>query len=303
MSFTFIDLFAGIGGFRSGFEQAGGKCLLASEIDKHARKVYADNYDTSDEIMLGDITKIPADTVPAHDVLLAGFPCQPFSIAGERKGFEDTRGTLFFDVARILDKKQTPGFALENVKGLISHDEGNTYRVICKTLRDLGYGLSIRVLNAGNWLPQNRNRIFIVGHRNNPRFEIDFMNVPNDKSCLGDILEDDPDPKTTLTDGTWRFLQKHKEKHMKLGNSFGARIANINKKSNTITARYWKDGREVLIAQKGKNPRMLTVKECIRLMGFPESFEMNIPKREAYRCLGNAIAPPVSRAIAEHLFQ
>lgn len=417
--FRFIDLFAGIGGFRLGFEAAGGECVFTSEIDPHARKTYAVNHGVEEASIAGDIAEVEPADIPDHDVLLAGFPCQAFSMAGRRKGFEDTRGTLFFEIARILAAGRTPAFCLENVKGLLNHENGNTFEVITRTLRELGYHLSFQVINAAAWVPQNRKRLFLCGHRENRAFNIDFMPVPDPRAGpkLGSILEREPPLDHTLTDGTWEWLQKHTQKHNpgkdgKFG--YGYNIADLDGAARTMTSRYGKDGREILIDQdeedafkevrltdrvwklynrrrkesrppnvfgpedvgntlistyggtgggsrlliddhfeevrltdkglaaiekhaaergykvhvlgkddvgntlvsmyqgstgasallvKGekRNPRRLTARECARLMGFPDTFEIPVPRTHAYRLFGNSIVPQVPAHIATYL--
>lgn len=411
--FRFIDLFAGIGGFRLGFEAAGGKCVFTSEINEHARKTYAVNHGVEEASIAGDIAEVDPADIPDHDLLLAGFPCQAFSIGGRKKGFEDTRGTLFFEIERILKQGKTPAFVLENVPHLTKHDGGKTFRIITKHLRELGYHLSFQVINAAAWVPQNRKRIFICGHINNPKFEIDFMPVPDPASGprLGSILEPEPpleaylsdarwefhkerqkegqsyslfhandvgntlisrydgtggearllidsDPfeqvrlsdkglaavkknakergfkvhilgkddvgntlvanyrggmgasallvagdleDCTLSSGTWAALQRHKEKHAAEGNGFGYTVADPDGKARTLSARYGKDGSEILIERPKRNPRRLTPRECARLMGFPDDFQIPVSKTQAYRLFGNAVVPQVCAHIAHYL--
>lgn len=309
-NFTFIDLFAGIGGMRLAFESVGGRCVFSSEWNKYAQKTYAANFF---EIPVGDITKIPASEIPDHDVLVAGFPCQPFSIAGVSKkrslgmpdGFADeTQGTLFFDIVRILKEKRPRVFLLENVKNLKSHDKGNTFRVIEKTLRGLGYDIHYEVIDARTVVPQHRERIFIVGFSEPTDFE--FPELPDLKPKFRNILEKNPDKKYTLTDGVWKALQRHAKKSRETGNGFGYGLADLDGISRTMSARYYKDGAEILVSQgPHKNPRRLMPRECARLMGFPDTFEIPVSDTQAYRQLGNAVVPPVvmviAQAIAEQL--
>ena len=352
-SFRFIDLFAGVGGTRLGFENAGGRCVFTSERDQPAVETYSANFASTHEIS-GDITEIDAETVPSHDVLVAGFPCQPFSLAGISKknslgrkhGFEDeTQGTLFFDIARILKEKQPPAFMLENVKNLRSHDQGKTFKVIIKTLTDLGYYVQTRVMNGLGWVPQNRERVIIVGfkdsskihwshapghgsedvtHLNESPSGVDLfkINAPETRSDVGSILHSDinskgmpqdngryADPATgavlekyTLTDNLWRYLREHKEKHARLGNGFGFGLFNQNSEhTRTISARYHKDGSEILIEQEGKNPRRLTPREAARLMGFPDSFIIPVSDTQAYRQFGNSVVVPLISAVATEI--
>ena len=305
--FTFIDLFAGIGGMRLAFESAGGRCVFSSEWNKFSQQTYKANF--GDE-PFGDITKFDEDDIPDHDVLLAGFPCQPFSIAGisskkhlgRPHGFKDlTQGTLFFDIARILKAKKPKAFLLENVKHLERHDEGRTFSLIIKVLReDLGYDVHYKVLDASNIVPQHRERIFIVGFDQPTDFA--FPKLINKRPRLADILEDRVDKKYTLTDGTWASLQRHLAKHRAKGNGFGYNIADKNGVAKTLSARYYKDGAEVLIPRgPKKNPRKLTPRECARLMGFPEKFRIPVSDNQAYRQFGNAVVVPVIKSVAKEM--
>lgn len=305
--FTFIDLFAGIGGIRCGFEQAGGKCLFSSEIDKYAARTYAAMF--GDHEPAGDITRIPAGDIPAHDVLCGGFPCQPFSIAGVSKygalgcrhGFEHpTKGTLFFDIARILEHHQPKAFFLENVKNLKSHDRGRTWQVIEATLADLGYDVKARIMDAKVVVPQHRERIFIVGYRSELGVRFDFPDMTDKKPKLADILENEVDPKYTLTDHLWDYLQKYAEKHRAKGNGFGYGLVDPDGISRTLSARYYKDGSEILVPQAGRNPRRLTPAECARLQGFPERWEkLPVSDTQAYKQFGNAVAVPLVAEVAK----
>ena len=310
--FTFIDLFAGIGGIRQAFEKAGGKCVFSSEWDKFSQQTYYANFE---ETPKGDITKINTSEIPDHDILVGGFPCQPFSIAGvsaknflgREHGFKDvTQGTLFFDICRIIKAKRPKAFMLENVKNLKSHDKGITYKVIMDALKvDLKYDVHDDVIDAGKIVPQHRERIFIVGFKSKTNFE--FPKFADRKPKLADILEKKVDKKYTLMDGTWNALQRHKIKHRAKGNGFGYNLADKKGIAKTLSARYYKDGAEILIPQRGKNPRKLTPRECARLMGFPEDFKIEVSDNQAYRQFGNAVVVPVveevAKSIAEHLPQ
>lgn len=315
--FTFIDLFAGIGGMRIAFESAGGKCVYTNEWNKFSQKTYFDNFGDMPD---GDITKVDANTIPDHDVLVAGFPCQPFSIAGVSKknslgratGFEDkTQGTLFFDVCRIIKAKRPKAFMLENVKNLCSHDKGNTFKVIQESLDELDYDIFYKVLDGQNFVPQHRERILIVGFdRKKFKEPIDFkfdITPVEPKPVIKDILENKPDPKYTLSDKLWSYLQAYAAKHKAAGNGFGYGIAPLNGVSRTLSARYYKDGSEILIAQRSKNPRRLTPRECARLQGFPDSFKITVSDGQAYKQFGNSVVVPlmanVAKLIAKELSQ
>lgn len=329
--FTFIDLFAGIGGLRLGFESIGGKCVFTSEINKFARQTYASNFSCSHPFN-DDITSIEPQDIPKHDVLLAGFPCQPFSIAGVSKknslgvahGFADkTQGTLFFDIARILEYHQPRAFLLENVKNLERHDKGKTFQVIRETLFELGYHFDWRVIDAKGFVPQHRERIFIAGFRENNGFSFNDYYYPDpDKGPkLESILHpedgsEDPEPpytvgnkalvadKYTLSDKLWKYLQDYAAKHKARGNGFGYGLVGRNDTARTLSARYYKDGSEILIKQKVGNPRRLTPRECSRLMGFDTSsriFEIPVSDTQAYRQFGNAVVVPVVESVAEYL--
>jgi DNA (cytosine-5)-methyltransferase 1 len=327
--FTFIDLFAGIGGIRKGFEAHGGQCIWTSEWDKYSVQTYKANFPDCHKIE-GDITRVDALEIPDHDVLLGGFPCQPFSLAGVSKknalgrqhGFlDETQGTLFFDVARIIDAKRPKAFVLENVKNLLSHDRGKTFAVIKRTLeRDLNYNIDCHVVNAIHWVPQHRQRVIIVGFREEVGFQWSDMQIPEIGPRLGSILHS-PDeapefpytetyrnrtrvsPKYTLTDHLWTYLKNYAAKHAAAGNGFGCSVVGPSDTSRTLSARYHKDGSEILISQgDGKNPRRLTPRECARLMGFDSPGEppMVIPvsDTQAYRQFGNSVAVPVFKEIA-----
>lgn len=306
---TFIDLFCGIGGLRIGFERAGGRCVFSSEWDKLACKTYNANFGQEPA---GDITKIPSRNIPHHDILLAGFPCQPFSIAGVVKkrslnkpvGFKDlTQGTLFFDVARILHDKRPRTFLLENVRHLKTHDKGNTFRTITKTLTDeLGYDIHHNIIDAKTLVPQHRERIYIVGFDRPTDFKFPVM--PDRKPRIRNILEQNPDKKYTLTDHLWDYLQKYAAKHRALGNGFGFGLVDIDGYSRTLSARYFKDGSEILIPQgDGLNPRRLTPHECARLMGFPDTYKIVVSDTQAYKQFGNAVVVPVIEQLARSIIQ
>ena len=333
--FTFIDLFAGIGGLRRGFESIGGQCVFTSEWDKYSQKTYRANFPDDDHEINGDITKIAIEDIPTHDVLLAGFPCQPFSIAGVSKknalnrphGFADkTQGTLFFNVAKILEHHKPSAFLLENVRNLVGHDKGNTFRIIKDTLEELGYDVKCRVIDGRHWTPQHRERIFIVGFRKELEqsdFSLEDFKLPKDRPTLGDILHpgdgsEIPDQrftvgnsgrvaeKYTLTDKLWDYLQRYKEKHQAAGNGFGFGLVGPDDVTRTLSARYYKDGSEILVRQEdGKAPRRLTPRECARLMGFddPQGNDFIIPvsDTQAYRQFGNSVVVPVIKAIAGHM--
>ena len=327
--FTFIDLFAGIGGIRLGFEAYGGRCVFTSEWDAYAQKTYRANFGDKHAIE-GDITKVDASDIPDHDVLLAGFPCQPFSIAGVSKknalgrphGFEcTTQGTLFFDVARIIAAKRPKAFLLENVKNLLSHDKGNTFAIIKDTLENqLGYRITYRVIDGQHFVPQHRERILIVGFYEDTGFAWDTTPLPKigvDSPRLRDILhredgsETDNDdrryvnvngkvqPKYVLTDRLWAYLQAYAEKHRARGNGFGCSVVGPDDISRTLSARYYKDGSEILIERgRRKNPRRLTPRECARLMGYPDDFRIVCSDTRAYKQFGNSVVVPLIRHVA-----
>ena len=324
--FKFVDLFAGIGGIRRGFEAHGGQCVFTSEWDKYAKKTYLANFPDG-HYVVGDITKVSSDLVPDHDVLLAGFPCQPFSLAGVSKknslgrshGFEcNTQGTLFFEVERLIADKQPNAFLLENVKNLQSHDQGKTFRVIKETLEDkLGYHIHYKVIDANGFVPQHRQRIFIVGFKNPVDFSWEELQAPRKgEVTLGSILhpEDGSEraepPYTTgehgavssdfiLSDKLWQYLQDYKAKHAAKGNGFGFGLVGPDDTCRTLSARYHKDGSEILINRGRKlNPRRLTPRECARLMGYPDSMSIPVSNTQAYRQFGNSVAVPVVHEIA-----
>lgn len=323
----FIDLFAGIGGFHIALHDTiGAECVFVSEWDESARKTYETNFkkkspkvfetkellgnsldgDTlfSTPNFAGDITKVEPTDIPDFDILCAGFPCQPFSMAGLRKGFSDTRGTLFFQIAKIIKEKQPKVVWLENVKNLRSHDKGNTFKVIKETLEKLGYIVYDKVLNAKNFgLPQNRARIYILGFRNDLNIkDFKFPDELNTSTKVGDILEKNVDEKYTISDRLWAGHQRRKKEHAKKGNGFGYSLFNENSPyTSTISARYYKDGSEILIEQKNKNPRKITPKEALRLQGFPEWFKIVVSDNQAYKQFGNSVAIPVLKNIAKQI--
>ncbi len=307
--FTFIDLFAGIGGMRIAYETAGGHCVYSNEWNKYSQQTYFANFGEQPE---GDITKVDAASIPDHDILVAGFPCQPFSIAGVSKknslgratGFEDkTQGTLFFDICRILKEKRPKAFMLENVKNLCSHDRGNTFRVITEALDELDYSIFYSVLDGQNYVPQHRERILIVGFdRKRYGDDIDFafkLTPVEPKPVMKDILEKDVDDCYTLSDKLWSYLQNYAAKHKAAGNGFGYGIADPNGVARTLSARYYKDGSEILIAQEGKNPRRLTPRECARLQGFPDDFKIVVSDTQAYKQFGNSVVVPLMSNVAQ----
>ncbi len=334
-SFRFIDLFAGIGGLRLGFESIGGKCVFTSEWNRFSELTYKANFEDGPEHrFVGDITTVDGVEIPKHDVLLAGFPCQPFSIAGVSKknalgrahGFKcQAQGTLFFDVARILEHHRPRAFLLENVKNLVSHDGGNTFRVIRQTLEEeLGYRIQTRIIDAKGFVPQHRERIFIVGFRDRNSFDFGSLELPSAKDGprLGEILHPEDGSETeeppytegrrarvstryTLTEHLWSYLQAYAEKHRAKGNGFGFGLNSKKDVARTLSARYYKDGSEILIRQRGRNPRRLTPRECARLMGFDapgeSEFEIPVSDTQAYRQFGNAVVVPVVKAIAAHM--
>lgn len=304
-SHRFIDLFCGIGGFHRAFEKHGGHCVFASDWDKYSQITYRANFPNTP--LIGDITKVPVEEIPEHDVLCAGFPCQPFSLAGVSKknslgrkhGFEDERqGNLFFNIAAILDHHRPPAFVLENVKNLKSHDKGRTFKTIHEILtKDLGYHVYYKIIDAQSVVPQHRERIFIVGFRE-PRY-FEWPEFPKEGPKLGEILDDKVEQKYTLTDHLWSYLQNYARKHQEAGNGFGFGLTNRNGVARTLSARYHKDGSEILIDQgRSKNPRRLTPRECARLMGYPESHKIVVSDTQAYRQFGNSVVVPVVERIA-----
>jgi len=298
-----IDLFAGIGGIRLGFEQAYSniKCTFTSEIDKYAIQTYLANFPKS--TISGDITQIDNSCIPKHDILLAGFPCQPFSQAGLQKGFDDTRGTLFFEIKRILQSKQPAAFLLENVARLKTHNNGNTFKVILNSLNEVGYtNVYYKVLKAKDFgLPQNRARIYIIGFLDK-NISFEFPNLLNVKTKLGDILEFNVPSKYTISDKLWAGHQRRKVINKAQGKGFGYGLFNKNSKyTNTLSARYYKDGSEILIEQQNNNPRKLTPREAARLQGFPDDFQIVVSDNEAYKQFGNSVAVNVITKLAKQM--
>lgn len=324
--FTFIDLFAGIGGIRLGFESIGGKCVFTSEWNEWSQKTYRANFG-EEENLIGDIVPYSADLVPDHDVLLAGFPCQPFSIAGVSKknalgrphGFEcTTQGTLFFDVARIIAAKKPKAFLLENVKNLVSHNGGKTFSIILDTLEEeLGYHVYWKIIDGQHWVPQHRERIIIVGFKEDVPFKWEDLVIPDAHPILKSVLhpEDGSEPvilpyttspigkvhpKYTLSDNLWKYLQDYAVKHKAKGNGFGFGLVTENDVSRTLSARYYKDGSEILISRgANKNPRRLTPRECARLMGYDDEYQIVVSDTQAYKQFGNSVVVPVIKAVAK----
>lgn len=293
--YKFIDLFAGIGGIRTAFDKLKAQCVFSSEWDKFSQITYEANFGHKPQ---GDITKIEASEIPSFDILLAGFPCQPFSNAGQKKGFEDTRGTLFFDVCRIIDFHRPQVLLLENVKGFKGHDKGKTFATVKKTLEDLGYNVYAQILNSKDFgVPQNRERIYIVAFKDSVKFN--FPLPLESKVTLGSILESEVEEKYTISDKLWAGHKRRKAEHQRKGNGFGYSI--FNEKSaytSTISARYYKDGSEILIEQKKNNPRKLTPREAARLQGFADDFVIPVSDVQAYKQFGNSVSVPVLEAIA-----
>ena len=305
--FSFIDLFAGIGGLRIPFQENGGKCVFTSEWDKFAQKTYKINFG---ELPAGDITKISPNEIPEFDILLAGFPCQPFSQAGLKKGFSDTRGTLFFDIERIIKEKRPKAFLLENVKQLAGHDRGRTLKTILNHLISLNYYVDFDVLRAADFgVPQNRERLYIVGFDKtstpliDDKYKFDFPLPTYEKTCVGNILEKSVDEKYTISDKLWLGHQRRKKEHEEKGNGFGYSLFNEKSKyTSTLSARYYKDGSEILISQGvNANPRKLTPRECARLQGFDDKYLIPVSDTQAYRQFGNSVAVPVVRAISSKM--
>ena len=313
-NFTFIDLFAGIGGFRMAMQENGGKCVFSSEYDKYSQKTYFANYG---DVPFGDITKAEVRKyIPDEfDVLCGGFPCQPFSIAGVSKkislgkkhGFDDEKqGNLFFHVADIIAKHRPKVFFLENVKNLVSHDKGNTFKIIKNTLEELNYSFDKRIMDGRFFVPQHRERTIMVGFNkdffgDDIKFDFDKIEIPaNDKKVI-DILEKNVDAKYTLTDNLWNYLQEYARKHKANGNGFGFGLADINGVTRTLSARYHKDGSEILIPQPGRNPRRLTPHECALLQGYPSNFKIPVSDSQAYRQFGNSVVMPLIRAVGKEI--
>lgn len=324
-AFTFIDLFAGIGGIRIAFDKIGGHCVFTSEINEWSKKTYLANFGEGEQFV-GDIVPFNADEIPNHDVLLAGFPCQPFSIAGVTKknalgqphGFEcATQGTLFFDVARIIKAKRPKAFLLENVKNIVSHNKGHTFEIIINTLtKELGYKVFWKVIDGRHWVPQHRERVIIVGFDSDNDFSFDKLQIPDANPILKSILhpengsEQEELPfthgkkakvhsKYFLTDKLWQYLQAYAQKHRAKGNGFGYGLVTKDDVARTLSARYYKDGSEILIFRgKNKTPRRLTPRECARLMGFSDDFKIVVSDTQAYRQFGNSVVVPAICAVA-----
>lgn len=305
LKMRFIDLFAGIGGFRLAFERHGFSCVFSSEWDAFAARSYQANFA---EMPAGDIRGIAAKDLPDFDLLLAGFPCQPFSIAGVSKkralgrpdGFLDrTQGTLFFEIARILKERRPRAFVLENVKNLYGHDGGRTFSLIETSLKSLGYSLKTQIVSASPYLPQKRERLFIVGFLSPVDLDgFAFPPPPATRPAIQSILEKRVDDRYTLSDHLWQYLQDYRERHRERGHGFGYGLVDLKGQTRTLSARYYKDGSEILIPVPGQNPRRLTPRECARLMGFPDSFQIVVSDTQAYRQFGNSVAVPVVEAIA-----
>ena len=304
--YTMVDLFSGIGGTRLGFHQTGRVAsIFSSEINKYSIETYKANFNS---VPKGDITKIQVDDIPDFDILVAGFPCQAFSQAGKKLGFEDTRGTLFFEIARILEGKRPKAFLLENVRNLIKHDDGKTFNVIMDALRKLDYEVYYSLLKAKDFgVPQNRERIYIVGFDKtqvNNYKDFTFPTPPRIKTRVKDILEDCVNDKYTISDKLWTGFQNRKARNNKAGKGFGFSLVNEDDSyTNTLLARYYKDGKEILISQEGKNPRRLTPRECARLQGFPDEFIIPVSDTQAYQGFGNSVAVPVIHAFAEEIIK
>lgn len=309
--FTFIDLFAGIGGMRLGLQWAGGRNVFSSEWDRYSQKTYCEWFN---DIPYGDIRKIIPEEIPNHDILAAGFPCQPFSIAGVSKkkslgrhdGFKDeAQGNLFFYLADIISAKRPLALILENVKNLVSHDKGRTWKTIRDTLEEMDYKVFSKVIDARDYVPQHRERIFIVGFDKRvfgDSIPFEFPVPPKDrKPKIADILEKGCSEKYTLSDHLWQYLQEYASRHKAKGNGFGFGLADLNGISRTLSARYHKDGSEILVPQNGKNPRRLTPRECARLMGFPDELPIVVSDTQAYRQFGNALVPEIAAEVAKRV--
>lgn len=311
--FTFIDLFAGIGGFRIALESQGGECVFTSDWDKHSQQTYEAWFG---EKPYGDIRQIENRRIPKHDILVGGFPCQPFSIAGVSKknslgkahGFDDEKqGNLFFVIARIVKSKRPKALLLENVKNLKSHDRGRTWKTILEILEGLDYAVFDRVYDASSWVPQHRERVFIVAFdkkRYGKDVVFDFPEPPKSSEKLSSILEKNVDAKYTLSPRLWDYLRAYAKKHSLKGNGFGFGMADLDGVTRTLSARYYKDGSEILVPQaKGRRPRRLTPRECARLMGFPEHYRIVVSDTQAYRQFGNAVVVPVARFVSGALLK
>ena len=313
--FTFIDLFAGIGGTRIAFENAGGECVFSCEKDKYAQQTYYENF--GDHNLYGDIVHVDNTRIPDHDILVAGFPCQPFSLAGVSKnvsmskphGFEHrTAGTMFHEIVSVLKDKRPQAFVLENVKNLKSHNKGDTFKVIMASLESLGYSIQSQVFDSVKFVPQHRERIFIIGFLNETKFSIKNIQEIIDKKSgtksFKSILDDPYDPKYIISDGLLNSLINHKKKHMEKGNGFGFSIVDPddeNLVARTLSARYYKDGAEILIKTSSGNPRKLSPEECKRIMGFPEEFKIPVSDNQAYKQFGNSVVVPLVSVIAKEV--
>jgi DNA (cytosine-5)-methyltransferase 1 len=302
---TFADLFAGIGGIRMGFESAGCSCVWSNDNDQFCKQTYTENFGSNDFVS-ADIRELSSSQLPDFGILCAGFPCQPFSLAGVSKkkslgqphGFEDeTQGTLFHEIVRIIRDKQPQAFFLENVKNLKKHDRGNTFAVIQSKLDGLGYTFFSSIINARLLVPQNRERVYMVGFKDNT-LDFVFPDILNRKPNISAILDDDVPEKYTITDHLNQYLKDYAEKHRRKGNGFGFGLVDLSGCSRTLSARYGKDGSEVLIPQNGRNPRRLTPRECARLQGFPDSFRIPVSDTQAYKQFGNSVAVPVIEILA-----
>ncbi len=304
-TFRFVDLFAGIGGFRLAMQHIGGVCVFSSEWNVAAQKTYFDNFG---ELPFGDITsEYTKSRIPrSFDVLCAGFPCQPFSLAGvsartalnRETGFQDkTQGTLFFDVLTILRRHRPKVVFLENVKNLVNHDKGRTFKIIRDSIQECGYSFHWKIMDASHLVPQKRLRCYMVCIRDNGDFT--FPDITGQELPLKSILEPHPDPSYTISDALWEGHQKRTKRNLERGAGFTAFTADLNKPAHTLVARYYKDGKECLIPQPGENPRLLTKRECARLQGFPENFRLPESRTETYRQMGNSVAVPVLMRIAE----
>ncbi len=314
-NFKFIDLFSGIGGFHQAFSSAGGKCVLASDWNDQSRVTYEANYNLTP---LGDIQQINGEQLPDFDILCAGLPCQPFSIAGVSKknslgrkhGFEDEKqGNMFFEIIRLVKSKRPKAMYLENVKNLLSHDKGNTWKVIYNTLKENNYSVFYKLVDGSYYVPQRRQRIFIVCFDNDvfPDIQFDFPKYPTKRQIeLKDLIKSKVDDKYTLSDKLWAYLQKHKENSAKKGNGFGFGLINPKKDlyTRTMSARYYKDGSEILIYQgKNKNPRRLTPQEARKLFGYPDNFVIPVSDSQAYRQFGNSVIVPAVTATAKQIIK
>lgn len=299
--FTFIDLFAGIGGFRIPFDEIGGECVFSSEWDKYSKLTYYDNFK---ETPHDDIKRILPSEIPPHDLLLAGFPCQPFSHAGQGKGYDDIRGTAFHDIHKVASFHKPKVILLENVRRFKTHDNGNTYKRIVAILEGLKYKVTSTILNTKDFgIPQNRPRIFIAAFQNQEDFtSFSFPEPTHEETKVSSILDKNPDSKYTISDLLWKSHQERKERNKKRGTGFGYGIVNSDSKyTRTLTARYYKDGAEILVEQKDNNPRKLTINEARKLQGFPKNFEFPVSDVQAYKQLGNAVSVNVIKALAESM--